>query len=68
MPNAAAPWIACRFLESDRVAGLPDDANELTGKWSFHLWADWKRSECPGWEPAYSNGLEYFSARLQAVL
>jgi hypothetical protein len=66
--RANAPWIACRFLHPERVVAAADEINCYTGEWDFRLWAAWKRSTSPGWEPAYSNGLKYFEVRLKAVL
>ncbi len=66
--SANAPWIACRFLQPERVVVVADEINRDNGKWNFRLWAGWKRSTSPEWEPGYSNGLKYFEARLKAVL
>ena len=66
--QSKAPWIACRFLEPQRVVICEEEVNFENGKWDFHLWAEWARSGQPEWEPAYSRGLRHFEARLRAVL
>jgi hypothetical protein len=68
MADSASPWIACRFLEPNRVLGMVEDTDAYTGRWNFHLWADWKRAGSPEWEPAYSKALTYFESRLISIL
>ena len=65
--NDAAPWIACYFLEPTRARLIVEDMEAYNGRWHFHLWSDWERTESGGWSPAVSKGLDFFESRLRAI-
>jgi hypothetical protein len=68
MTDSEAPWIACRFLEPSRVFAKVEGADFLSGQWNFHLWSEWSRTANPQWEPALSNGMEYFETVLNNIV